>query len=184
MATLTTQNTWHGNPRGTVAYADTAYVNSVTSPYIHIPSGGSASTVPTYVSRQGPAPMVLTAAVPLLGAAALPYTSIALFNLVPLVPTGVWAKGTTLKIDVTNNSNPSTASDTVTVTIPRNVTQDGIAQMLVDLIGTKKANGDTGIIAKVTTPGLEATFGTIYLQHSGFTPANQFILTAITITAP
>ena len=89
MATLTTQNTWHGNPRGTVAYADTAYVNSVTSPYIHIPSGGSASTVPTYVSRQGPATMVLTAEIPLLNDLNIPFTTNnGLYSSIPLLPTG------------------------------------------------------------------------------------------------
>tara|TARA_R110000744_G_scaffold28738_2_gene68952 strand:- start:204 stop:584 length:381 start_codon:yes stop_codon:yes gene_type:complete len=126
--------------------------------------------------------MVLTAAVPLAGGGTLPSTSIAFFHLVGLAPTGVWAKGTTLKIDVTNNSDPSTESDTVTVTIPRNVTQDEIVQMLVDLIQAKNASGSTGIRAAISAA--PDVFGPISLQRSGFTPTNQFILTAMTITAP
>ena len=176
MATLTTQNTWHGNPRGTVAYADTAYVNSVTSPYIHIPSGGSASTVPTYVSRQGPTTMVLDAAIPLL-AGTLPFTTVqGLFWAVPLVPTGVWAKGTTLKFDATNTYSPATQTDTLTVTLPQNVTQDNIIQVLTTLIN------DSGSAFRASSTG-----NLFLVTRLGFSNANDnsaSIFTAITITAP
>jgi hypothetical protein len=172
MATLTTQNTWHGNPRGTVAYADTAYVNSVTSPYIHIPSGGSASTVPTYVSRQGPSPMVLTADAGLVGS--LPQTT----NTGPLysiflVPTGVWAKGTTFTITATNVAGDKT--ETLVVTIPQNTTQDTIASVLE----TEIKNSESGF-------GVVASSGNMFVSRWFFDgPTNIIaVFTALTITAP
>lgn len=170
MATLTTQNTWHGNPRGTVAYADTAYVNSVTSPYIHIPSGGSASTVPTYVSRQGPAPMVLTAAAPVDGG--LPFTTTAgsLFSIA-VTPTGVWAKGTTLTLTAT--SLDGTETDTLVLTIPQNTTQDTI----VSLIATLITNSGT-LFSSVGVGSL------LLINRFGFTGGPASIFTAVTITAP
>ena len=170
MATLTTQNTWHGNPRGTVAYADTAYVNSVTSPYIHIPSGGSASTVPTYVSRQGPAPMVLTAAAPVTGGLPVTTTAGGLYSVVT-TPTGVWAKGTTLTLTATSLDGNET--DTLVLTIPQNTTQDTILSLLITLIN------NSGTLFT----GIE--FGSLLLiQRFGFTGGPACIFTAVTITAP
>ena len=169
MATLTTQNTWHGNPRGTVAYADTAYVNSVTSPYIHIPSGGSASTVPTYVSRQGPAPMVLTAAVPFSGE--LPVTTTAPFFALVVTPTGVWAKGTTLTLTATSLDGNET--DTLVLTIPQNTTQDTILTLLTTLIN------NSGTLFNGIASGT-----LLFIQRAGFTGGPACIFTAVTITAP
>lgn len=170
MATLTTQNTWHGNPRGTVAYADTAYVNSVTSPYIHIPSGGAASTVPTYVSRQGPAPMVLTAAAPVTGG--LPATTAAggLYSVV-ITPTGVWAKGTTLTLTATSLDGNET--DTLVLTIPQNTTQDTIFSLLTTLI-----NNSGTLFSAIEVSSL------LLIQRFGFTGGPACIFTAVTITAP
>tara|TARA_R110000823_G_scaffold199628_12_gene330736 strand:- start:500 stop:1012 length:513 start_codon:yes stop_codon:yes gene_type:complete len=170
MATLTTQNTWHGNPRGTVAYADTAYVNSVTSPYIHIPSGGSASTVPTYVSRQGPAPMVLTAAAPVTGGLPVTTTVGGLYSIVT-TPTGVWAKGTTLTLTATSLDGNET--DTLVLTIPQNTTQDTILNLLLTLI-----NNSGTLFSSVA-------FGSLLLiNRFGFTGGPACIFTAVTITNP
>ena len=170
MATLTTQNTWHGNPRGTVAYADTAYVNSVTSPYIHIPSGGSASTVPTYVSRQGPAPMVLTAAAPVTGV--LPFTTSAgTLYAITVTPTGVWEKGTTLTLTATSLNGSET--DTLVLTIPQNTTQDTILTLLTTLIN------NSGTLFNGIASGT-----LLFIQRAGFTGGPACIFTAVTITAP
>ena len=170
------QNTWHGNPRGTVVYADGAYVNSVTSPYIKRARGGTGSILPTYVAWVGPDPMVLTAAIPLFANIPLPYTTVgALAWGIPLLPTGVWAQGTTLAFNVTNTRSPATESDTVTVTIPRNVTQDEIGAMLLDLInnsGSAFKAGASGALLLVSRPGFDNPSDT-----SGCT------FTAITITA-
>jgi hypothetical protein len=171
MATLTTQTTWHGNPRGTVVYADTAYVNSVTSPYIHIPSGGAASTVPTYVSRQGPAPMVLAAAAPVTGG--LPQTTDPFFNSIVVTPTGVWAKGTTLTMTATSTDGSET--DTLVITIPQNTTQDTIRTLIVTLI----QNSNTQF--SVFDAG-----SSILIARRGFTSGSSTnsIFTAVTITTP
>ncbi len=186
MATLTTQNTWHGNPRGTVAYADTAYVNSVISPYSTSSSERAASTVPTYVSRQGPAPMVLDASIPLLGGAALPYqTSPLLAYLMFVIPTGVWAKGTTLTITAT--SLDGTETDTLVITIPQNTTQDTILDLLVSLIVNEIQPTPAGtpfaqFNASAGADGDGAPL--LFISRVGFTGGPTCIFTALTITAP
>lgn len=172
MATLITETTWHGNPRGTVTYAGTAYVNSVTSPYIHIPSGGSAATVPTYVSRQGSAPMVLTAAIPITApAGGLPATTVGFFASIAIAPTGVWAKGTTLTI--TAQSLDGSETQTVVITIPQNTAQDNISNLLLSLIN----DSDTAFNAFIL-------LGSFMLSNLTFTGSSQCKFTALTITAP
>tara|TARA_R110001632_G_scaffold86635_2_gene188904 strand:- start:128 stop:661 length:534 start_codon:yes stop_codon:yes gene_type:complete len=177
MTTRIRQNTWHGNPRGTVVYAESAYVNSVTSPYIKRARGGTGSILPTYVAWVGPDPMVLTAAIPLYLGIPLPYTTIAALAWgVPLIPTGVWAQGTTLTFNVTNTRDPATESDTLTVTIPRNVTQDEIVNMLLDLINNSGSAFRAG-----------ASGALLFVNRLGFdNPSDSFgsTFTAITITAP
>ena len=169
-ATLITQNTWHGNPRGTIAYADAAYVNSVASPYIKRARGGTGLIVPTYVARQGPAPMVLTAAAPVTGV--LPFTTSAgTLYAITVTPTGVWEKGTTLTLTATSLNGSET--DTLVLTIPQNTTQDTIIGLLTTLIN----NSET------LFNGIE--FGSLLLiQRLGFTGGPACIFTAMTITAP
>lgn len=172
MATLITETTWHGNPRGTVTYADTAYVNSVTSPYYHIASGGSATTVPTYVSRQGSATMVLTAAVPITTpAGGLPAATAGLFAAIAIAPTGVWAKGTTLTI--TAESLDGSETQTLVITIPQNTSQDNIANLLISLIN----GSNTGF-------GMFPLAGSFILNNLTFTGGPQCKFTALTIAAP
>jgi hypothetical protein len=175
-ATLITQNTWHGNPRGTVVYADSAYVNTVTSPYIKRERKGTGSIVPTYVFSQGLAPMVLTPAIPLY-LFSLPYTTVvSLAWSVPLLPSGVWSQGTTLTFNVTNTRSPATESDTLTVTIPRNVTADKIPSVLAALInnsGTAFLAGSSGAILLISRLGFD--------NPSDNTAC---IFTSITITTP
>ena len=168
MATLITETTWHGNPRGTVTYAGTVYVSSVTSPYIHIPSGGSAATVPTYVSRQGPTPTVVTAAAPVTGG--LPETT-SFLNSIIVTPTGVWEKGTTLTM--TAESIDGTETETLVITIPRNTTQDDIPSLLALLI----ENSTSGFKA-FTSAAL------LLVNNTTFTGGPQCTFTAVTITAP
>ena len=169
MATLTTQTTWHNNPRPTLAYASTAYVNSVTSPYYK-----DDRSVPTYVSDVTPSVLVLAATVG---------TSVPLLNLaVGLTPTGVWSAGTTIAFEV--ESIPSGTTETSTITLPNNVNNTDIAETIVRLVN--KNTGNANNITAVAVGGF-AALGSMLIERKDGPPDDaawdgSFTLTSVTIT--
>lgn len=172
MATLTTQTTWHNNPRPTLAYASTAYVNSVTSPYYK-----DDRSVPTYVSDVTPSVLVLAATV----GTSVPFLNVA----VGLTPTGVWSAKTTIAFKV--ESIPAGTPETSTIKLPNNVNNTDIAETIIRLVNKNTGNANN-ISAKKPDAGFEA-LGSMLIQRLDGPPTDaawngSFTLTSVTITPP
>jgi hypothetical protein len=122
--------------------------------------------------------MVLTAEIPLLNDLNIPFTTNnGLYSSIPLLPTGVWAQGTTLKFDVENTQPTPDQTDTLTVTIPYNVTQDNIVGTLLIIINESESAFMANALGSLL---LVARTG--FTNPSGDTTNCTF--TAVTITAP